>query len=127
VLRDVGQLVADAVRPTVGDVGVTVHPVSWDHGRPAAVSPPDAVVEIDGYRVGTWGGREFFCPTVLHDNHEGHTGTHSPEGVFLGLGRGMQHRAERGVNYAIDLTPTIMDLLELDPKSRFPGRSLKEI
>lgn len=127
VLRDVGQLVTDAVGKTISNIGVTVHPVVWDQRGPSTVSPPDAVVEVDGYRVGTWGGREFFCPSVLQDNFEGHTGTHSPEGVFIGVGRGMPMRAEREVNDAIDLTPTMMDLLELDPETRLPGRSLKEI
>ncbi len=126
VLRDVEQLVADTVGRSVGDVPVTVHPVDWDHQRPAAVSPPDAVVEIDGYRVGTWGGREFFSPTVLQANREGHNGTHAPEGVFLGLGETMPRRAERGVFDAIDITPTIMDLLDLDPEDCLPGSSLVE-
>ena len=126
VLRDIGQVVTDAVARTVGDVDVTVHPVLWDHHRSATVSPPDAVVEVDGYRVGTWGGREFFCPSVLQENREGHSGAHALEGVFLGLGAGNPSLTERGSADAIDIAPTIMDLLDLDPGARLPGQSLAE-
>jgi len=126
VLRDVEQLVADEVTRSAGRLPVTVHPVVWDHQRPATVSPPDAVVEVDGYRVTTWGGREFYCPTTLQDNREGHTGAHSPDGVFLGLGKGITRCAQRRLADAVDLAPTIMGLLDLDPGGHLPGSSLGE-
>lgn len=124
VLRTAEQAVADRLR---GE-RVIAHPVDWDHRRSRRVDPPDAVLEIDGYHISTWGGREFYAPDSAEyeprESAAGHTGVHSPDAVLIAMGRGFEPRVERGTADALDIVPTLADLLALDLPDRFSGRSL---
>jgi predicted AlkP superfamily phosphohydrolase/phosphomutase len=125
--REVEAAVRASLRSDLGEVDVVAHPVHWDAVRARTVDPPDLVLEIDGYRVGTWGGREFFAPKSVHENQEGHTGVHSPDAVFMATGRGFSAAPERGRADALDVAPTVLDLLGIRPAAGLDGRSLAEL
>jgi predicted AlkP superfamily phosphohydrolase/phosphomutase len=124
LLDEVRALVVEAIHRLGHDVPVGLHRIEWDRQAMLPVSPPDAVLEIDGYRIGTWGGRELYAPAVLNPAAEGHTGTHSAEGVCLALGAGIPATPRRGTADATAITPTILDLLALPPDPGLPGTSL---
>ncbi|MCP4549401.1 MAG: hypothetical protein GY835_23345 [bacterium] len=118
--------VEDLVSSILGERGeIRVHPIAWDHGSQRRISPPDAVVEMAGYRVATWGGREFYAPAIVGANAEGHTGVHSPEGVCLAVGPAFgSGSGRRGQADALDIAPTILELLGLTQRRALPGRLL---
>jgi predicted AlkP superfamily phosphohydrolase/phosphomutase len=122
LLQEVEAAVAEKLTMESEVVQVMAHRIAWDHQRPSPTSPPDAVIEIDRFKICTWGGRELFAPAVLRPNAELHTGTHSLDGVFLSIGSS-RAGSERGSCSATDLTPTVLDLLGL-PGNDLAGRSL---
>lgn len=124
VLRDVEQAVSERLRQAFGEIRVIAHPVDWDRERSRSVDPPDAVLEIDGYRIGTWGGREFFAPGLVHESLEGHTGVHSPTAVLMAVGPGLEASGERADAAAVDLVPTVLHLLGMAPVEHLRGRSV---
>jgi predicted AlkP superfamily phosphohydrolase/phosphomutase len=88
--------------------------------------PPDGVLEIDDFRIGTWGGREFFAGGALESNVEGHRGNHARDGVLIAVGEGFGDSSERGLTGVELVMPTMCDIMDLTYSFRAPGRSLVE-
>ncbi|MHB8565937.1 MAG: alkaline phosphatase family protein [Nitrososphaerales archaeon] len=71
-------------------------------------------------RVFEFGNKNMIAPNPIY------TGAHRMEGIFLGAGEGINHKADLSMNL-IDLAPTILHLLNLPIPPSIDGRVLNEI
>jgi len=124
LLEEISRGVQSRLRDSQCETQVVVHPVDGSKREDARTAIPDAVIEIDEFKISTWGGREFFSPSTIYPNPDGFLGTHRREGVFIGLGPGFSAGWSDRPSEMVDIAPTISECLGLARDECWPGVSL---
>ena len=85
---------------------------------------PSLLIRVDGMR--TEPRMDFAYPDSLirvRPDYFCGTGTHRMDGIFIGAGEGIQPGANVGAVRLIDIAPTILDGMGVEPPMAWSGRS----
>lgn len=102
------------------------------YNGPYAEQSPDLVIEWHDY--GFWGRGRYDSdgPIFEKNNHfefsqQPLTGSHRPEGVFIATGPSINPASSPRSPHLMDIAPTILTLLGIEPPKHMDGRILHEI